>query len=326
MVYPFVASGINITTAAGSVNVQGDVTFTILLQDESTGLSRVERLAFLESLAQVLGLPPEHITILEIFLIPKSTISARRRSLLALVEHEVIIKFEVFIGQEDDPDNTTNAPTSPTSGSSLQDSVSNTLARLTRQSLRGAFAEHGVEVIVRELHIQSNPKFAHGKASTDAFLMEEDIWNGWWVIETPMGPAAAGIAYNPQRSLPLYTRNNTLELMVHLGCGEAGCNSSYSLCVEQCIVNVGSDNSSLACCQSKCASNGSCTCCNPGSKTPDGCCFAHFLYSGLVCSGTAQDGIGALACYRAQFSNILSETPVASLRIETLSQVSLHFM
>jgi hypothetical protein len=324
-VNPFVASSINITAAAGSVIVQGDVTFTRLLQDESTGLSRLEGLAFVESLAQVLGLPPEHITILEIFLIPESMISARRRSLLALVAYKVIIKFEVFIGQEDEPDDTTNAPTTPTSGSSLRDSVSNTLSRLTKQSLQEALAEHGVEVAVQELQILSKPKIEHGKASTDAFLMEEDIWNGWWMIETPMGPAAAGIAYNTQRSLPLYTRNNTLELMVHLGCGEAGCNSSYSSCVEHCIVDAVTNNSSLACCQSKCASNGSCTYCNPGSKTLDGCCFEHFLYSGLACSGTAQDGIGALACYRAQFSNILSQTPVASLRIETLSQVALHF-
>ena len=137
-----------------------------------------------------------------------------------------------------------------------------------------------------------------------------------------MGPAAGGITYNAQRSLPLYTRNNTLELMVHLGCGEAGCNSS---CIERCIVDAGTDNSSLAICQYKCASNGSCTSGNPGSKTLDGCRFEHFLYSGLACSGTAQDGIGALACYRAQFSNILPQTPVASLRIETLSQVALNF-
>jgi hypothetical protein len=321
-VNPSVASGINITAAAGSVNVQGEVTFTRLLQDESTGLSRVERLTFVESLAQVLGLPPEHITILEIFLIPKSTISARRRSLLTLVEYEVIIKFEVFIRQEDEPDDTTNAPTTPTSGSLLQDSVSNTLSRLTKQSLQEALAEHGVEVVVRELQTQPKPQFAHGQASTDAFLMEEDIWNGWWMIETPMGPAAGGITYNAQRSLPLYTRNNTLELMVHLGCGEAGCNSS---CIERCIVDAGTDNSSLAICQYKCASNGSCTSGNPGSKTLDGCRFEHFLYSGLACSGTAQDGIGALACYRAQFSNILPQTPVASLRIETLSQVALNF-
>ena len=326
-IIPSVASGINITAAAGSVNVQGDVTFIQSLQDGSTGLSRTEKLAFVESLAQVLALSPEDITILEVFVFPKSTILTRRRHLLNVAEYEVVIKFEISVQQEVDSDDgspePTDAPSTPTSESLLQDSIAKKLLRLTKESLQEAFGQRGVQVEVQELQAQPKPKFAPTKDFSLASLAEEDIWNGWWMIETPTGPAEAGMAYHTRSSSSMFRQNQTLQLMghQHLDCDKGLCNRS---CTENCVQNRTASNYTVnQCCMYKCITNNRCSCDGAGSNAPDRCRFEDLLYPGLACWGTAQRGIGALTCHRAQSSNVLSEMPMASLRIETSSQVNL---
>ena len=73
--------------------------------------------------------------------------------------------------------------------------------------------------------------------------------------------AVAGRAFSPQVVVELrdvggnrvVEHNGAYEVVVKLGCVEAGCNSS---CIEHCIVDAGTDNISFAICQYKCASNG----------------------------------------------------------------------
>ena len=272
-----VSSNINITAMPGSVTVQVDVSFSQTLAVGSTSLSREEQLIFIESLAEVLGVSPEDLEILDVFMYAKGTETARRRRRLhSTIEYQVIIKFIVILLQDADVDAVASETTTNASSSTV--AVTNVLAKLTKDSLQSTLQQHGIQVHVQELQTKSQSTVVQEQPS---FLGSgEDLWSGWWVLNTSRGFKPGGMALRSSNDM-VFGKNNTLELMYQVD----------SLSTDNEMRMANKTSYSVACSGSVHSSIGAVECFT--ARSADGLRNYLFASSGSVCTTPqCKQGIG----------------------------------
>jgi hypothetical protein len=158
---------IQLTNEPGEMSLQVDITFGQDLEAGSSTLSNVALKAWINSLAKVLGVPPEDISLLEVFVYPIPTQGSGRRQFLALKEFEVVIKFEVIV----------------------QNEIDSSAANLTKDSLENAVGQEGYDVKVYELSA-----VLASLSGNNVSIDYADMWSGWWVINSSLGLQSAAIA------------------------------------------------------------------------------------------------------------------------------------